>query len=76
MTITLPDALQSFVDEQVTQRGYAGRSDYVCDLVSRDVERHRLRGLLLEGAASVPAAPAGDEYFANLRARVRNGHHR
>jgi antitoxin ParD1/3/4 len=76
MIITLPVALQSFVDEQVMQRGYAGRSDYVCDLVRRDAERHRLRGLLLQGAASVPAAPAGDEYFADLRARVRNGHHR
>ncbi len=71
LNISLPDALLSFVDEQVLHRGYGNRSDYVCDLISVDMERHQLRGLLLQGAASTPAAPVDDGYFAELRARLK-----
>jgi antitoxin ParD1/3/4 len=67
MNISLPQTLKSFVDEQVDQRGYGTSSEYVRELIRRDQDRMRLRGLLLDGASTPPAAPAGKAYFAALR---------
>jgi len=71
MNISLPDSLKSFVDEQVSQRGYGTSSEYVRELIRKDQERLRLRKLLLAGAASVPSATADARYFEGLRDRVR-----
>jgi hypothetical protein len=35
MNISLPDSLKSFVDEQVTQRGYGTSSEYVRELFAK-----------------------------------------
>jgi putative addiction module CopG family antidote len=43
MNISLPDALKSFVDEQVTGRGYGTSSEYVRELIRKDQERNRCR---------------------------------
>ena len=75
MNVSLPDALKSFVDEQVAARGYSTSSEYVRELIRKDQERQRLRGLLLEGAASRATAPADDAYFAALRRRARQQRH-
>ena len=71
MNISLPDTLRSFVDEQVNQGGYGTSSEYVRELIRKDQGRLLLRGLLLAGAASAPAAPADPAYFEGLRDRVR-----
>ncbi|WP_215843706.1 type II toxin-antitoxin system ParD family antitoxin [Acidithiobacillus montserratensis] len=71
MNISLPDTLKSFVDEQVSQRGYGTSSEYVRELIRKDQDRLQLRGLLLTGAASAPADPADASYFEGLRDRVR-----
>jgi antitoxin ParD1/3/4 len=71
MNISLPDTLKSFVDEQVSQRGYGTSSEYVRELIRRDQDRLRLRNLLLAGASSAPAAPVNETYFEGLRERVR-----
>jgi antitoxin ParD1/3/4 len=71
MNISLPDSLKSFVDEQVTQRGYGTSSEYVRELIRKDADRQRLRGLLLDGAASSPATPVDAGYFAALREWVQ-----
>ena len=71
MDISLPDSLKSFVDEQVSERGYGTSSEYVRELIRKDQDRLQLRGLLLDGAASNPAAPADASYFDGLRDRVR-----
>lgn len=71
MNISLPESLKSFVDEQVSQRGYGTSSEYVRELIRKDQERQQLRALLLAGAASGATAPADDAYFAGLRDRVR-----
>lgn len=70
MNISLPDALKSFVDEQVTGRGYGTSSEYVRELIRRDRERQALRGQLLEGAASLAGEPVSAAYFQKLRDRV------
>ena len=71
MNISLPDALKSFVDEQVASRGYATSSEYVRELIRKDHDRQRLRGLFLGGAASAATSSADREYFDRLRERVR-----
>lgn len=70
MNISLPDSLKAFVDKQVSQGGYGTSSEYVRELIRKDQGRLHLRGLLLEGAASAPAAPAEGAYFDSLRDRV------
>jgi antitoxin ParD1/3/4 len=70
MNISLPDGLKSFVDQQVSQRGYGTSSEYVRELIRKDQDRMQLRQLLLAGAAS-PSGPAADEtFYASLRQRV------
>ena len=71
MNISLPDTLKSFVDEQVNQGSYGTSSEYVRELIRRDQDRLQLRGLLLAGAASAPAAQADGDYFKGLRGKVR-----
>ncbi len=71
MNVSLPDALKSFVDEQVNERGFGSSSEYVRELIRKDQERTRLRGLLLDGAASKPAVKVTGSYFDGLRNRIR-----
>jgi antitoxin ParD1/3/4 len=73
MNVSLPETLKSFVDEQVVSRGYGTSSEYVRELIRKDQDRLHLRGLLLAGAATAPAAPADSTYFEALRSRVRKG---
>lgn len=73
MNISLPNALKTYVDEQVVGRGFGTSSEYVRELIRRDQDRQRLRGLLLDGAGSVPAVSADKAYFDALRSRVRQG---
>jgi antitoxin ParD1/3/4 len=71
MNVSLPESLKTFVDEQVSSRGYGTSSEYIRELIRKDREAQRLRSLLLEGAASAPTGPADATYFNELRERVR-----
>jgi antitoxin ParD1/3/4 len=71
MNISLPEALKRFVDEQVAGGRYGTSSEFVRDLIRREQDRERLRGLLLEGLES-PAEPVDDDYFAELH-RLASG---
>ncbi len=71
MNISLPAPMKSFVDEQVTGRGYGSCSAYIRELIRHDQDRQHLRGLLLEGGESDPAVTADTTYFETLRARIR-----
>ena len=55
MNISLPDSLKSFVDEQVTQRGYGTSSEYVRELIRKDADVLRLRGMLRLGRSMTHA---------------------
>ena len=71
MNISLPEALKSFVDDQVSSRGYSTSSEYVRELIRKERDRQHLRGLLLEGAMSPRADTADADYFDRLRDRIR-----
>ena len=70
MNISLPEALKSFVDEQVSQRGFGTSSEYVRELIRKDQDRRQLHNLLLEGAGSQPRQAVTPAYFVGLRERV------
>lgn len=72
MNISLPDNLKTFVDQQVSERGYGTSSEYVRELIRRDRDREQLRGLIMEGASSPPTEPIDDRYFENLRDRIQS----
>jgi antitoxin ParD1/3/4 len=71
MNVSLPESLKSFVDEQVASRRYGTSSEYVRELIRKDLERRTLRDLLLQGAESAPGAVVDRGYFAALRRRAR-----
>ena len=71
MNISLSEALRNFVNDQVAERGYSTSSEYVRELIRSDRDRQRMRSLLLEGAASPPAAQADEGYFESLRSQVQ-----
>lgn len=73
MNISLPEALKSFVDQQVAGGGFGTGGDYVRDLIRKDRDRHAVRRLLLDGADSEPGDPADDRYFDGLRQRMKGG---
>ena len=61
MNISLPDTLKSFVDERVNQGCYGTSSEYVRELIRKDLQEQRvlrLRALVEEGLAS--GAPVAD----------------
>ena len=71
MNISLPEALKSFVSDQVSTRGYSTSSEYVRELIRKDYDRQRLRDRLLAGAASPRAGLADAVCFDRLRGEVR-----
>ncbi len=76
MNISLPQALKSFVDQQVRSRGYSSSSEYVRELIRKDQDRQRRHARLLEGAASPSSLTAGTNYFSQLRDQVREADQR
>ncbi len=57
ITISLPDNLKTYVDEQVAQSGYASADDYFLALILLDQQRHQAResmdNLLTDGLDSL-----------------------
>jgi antitoxin ParD1/3/4 len=71
MNISLAETLETFVDTQVSQRGYGTSSEYVRELIRKDQDRLQLREKLLAGASSAPTMPVDVAYFDRLREQVR-----
>lgn len=71
MSISLLATFKSFVEEQVASRGFGTSSEYVRELIRKDQDRQRLRGVPLDGVVSVPASAVDQTYFDDLRDRVR-----
>jgi len=70
MNISLPEALKAFVDTEVDSGGYGTASEYVRELIRKDQERKRLRGLLLEGVQSEVIGEFNADYFDGLRRNI------
>ncbi|NJS37627.1 MAG: type II toxin-antitoxin system ParD family antitoxin [Brachymonas sp.] len=71
MNISLSEDLKSFVDARMQAKGYSSTSEYMRELVRRDIERQseeRFKALIEEGLASGPGRP-WDEIRADFLKR-------
>ena len=67
MNISLPDDLKAFVDAQVAEHAYGSTSEYLRELIRKQRDVEKLRGMLLEGFNSGPGQVADETFFAGLR---------
>lgn len=71
MNISLPEALKSFVDSQVSDGDYGSSSEYLRDLIRKEQDRVRLRRLIMDGMESeLIEEPLDARYFEKLRKRI------
>lgn len=70
MNVSLPDELKVSVDQLTSSSGYASASEYVRELIRKDLDIRRFRDMLLGAAESPVAVTADAEYFASLRERA------
>ncbi len=82
MNVSLPEKMKEFVDGRIEAGGYETVSEYVRDLIRKDIERQkteRLDALLLEGIRSIEEEGTvldSDEYWIALQERIRAGEFR
>lgn len=75
MNVSIPEALREYVDERITEGGYANVSDYIRALIRDDRTRQakaRIEEKLLEGLASGPGVKATEAHWEGLKAKVRD----
>jgi len=71
MNISLPESLRDFVDSQVSNGDYGSSSEYMRELLRKEQDRVRLRGMLLEGLRSeLIDEPMDASYFEKLRQQI------
>ena len=70
MNISLPDEMKAFVDAQVVDRRYGNASEYMRDLIRRDLAREQFRAAILAGLESGPAVEWTPAHFKGLRAEI------
>lgn len=71
MNISLPDSLKADVDSRISEGGYGTGSEYVRDLIRRDLDRQMLLRMLLDGASSAPDEQPHEDWIESLRERIR-----
>jgi antitoxin ParD1/3/4 len=72
VTISLPDSLKTFIDNQLAKKGYGNVSEYFRSLLREaqaKEEEARLEALLLEGLAS-KRLPLNDAFLKGLEAKT------
>ena len=70
VTISLPDSLKDFIEQEVQTKGYGNVSEYLRGLLreaQRKEEDERLEALLLEGLTSGDEAPLNQEFWRELK---------
>lgn len=73
VTISLPEPLRDFVDQQMTARGFGNVSEYFRTLLREAQEKERetrLSELLLEGLSSGEDIPLDGKFWKDLRAEA------
>ena len=73
LSLELPESLHGYVRERVACGEFLDEAAYLRDLVRRDRDRratNRLRELIAEGLASVPATPLTEADVVRIRQRI------
>jgi antitoxin ParD1/3/4 len=70
MSLELTDSLQSFIDAESSQRGFASSNDFVLDLIKKEQDRAHVRALINEGEASPSKVIDVESYISSLHNRL------
>jgi antitoxin ParD1/3/4 len=74
LNISLPDQVQTFVEEQAIAAGFNSANEYVYHLILREQERvaqqERIESLLLEGLESGEPVEATDDWWEQKRTQL------
>lgn len=74
LNISLPDQIQTFVEEQAIAAGFNSANEYVYHLILREQERvaqqERIESLLLEGLESGKPVEATDDWWEEKRSQL------
>ncbi|MDQ0570016.1 antitoxin ParD1/3/4 [Variovorax paradoxus] len=62
--------MKAFVDAQVADRRYGNASEYMRDLIRRDLAREQFRAAIFAGLESGPAVEWTSAHFDGLRAEI------
>lgn len=62
--------MKAFVDAQVADRRYGNASEYMRDLIRRDLAREQFRAAIFAGLESGPAIEWTPAHFDGLRAEI------
>lgn len=76
INISFPDSMQTFVDEQVKQKGYSTAIEYIHHLIRQEQERaehQRLETMLLDGLDSGELIEVGEQWWNNKREGLIQG---
>lgn len=77
LNISLPDQVQTFVEEQAIAAGFNSVNEYVYHLILREQERiaqqHRVESLLVEGLESGEPIEATDDWWEQKRTQLVAG---
>lgn len=76
LNISLPDAMRTFIEDEVRRGSYSTPSEFIRELVRADQKRKaetQLERLLLEGLKSGKGAPMTKKEWAELRKQVLEG---
>jgi antitoxin ParD1/3/4 len=74
VTISLPESLKAFIDQQLATKGYGNVSEYFRSLLreaQQAEEDARLEALLLEGLAGGEDIPLTREFWKELKTEAR-----
>ena len=70
LTISLPDSLKEFIEQEVAAKGYGNVSEYVRGLLRTAQEREadsKLEAMLVEGLTRGKDIPVTPEFWSELR---------
>jgi antitoxin ParD1/3/4 len=73
LNISLPDAMRTFIDEEIAKGGYSNASEYIRDLIrqaQKKAEEKKLEAMLLEGLDSGKPIEVTDEWWEQKRAQI------
>jgi antitoxin ParD1/3/4 len=73
VTISLPESLKTFIEEQIAARGYGNVSEYFRTLLREaqaKEEDAKLEALLIEGLTSGEDIPLSREFWSELKAEA------
>jgi antitoxin ParD1/3/4 len=76
MTISLPDEMKAFIEQQITAGSFSSASEFIRQLVREEqkrAEQDRMERKLLDGLESGQPIRATDEYWRKLRKRIEQG---